>query len=207
MPNPAHIAAIILAAGSSKRFGDGNKLLALIDGRPLVCHVIEAIEAAGIERIVIVTGHEPDKIAAATAQHGRRITYNERHTKGMGTSIATGVKALDGDVDGVLIAQGDMPAVDPDLMRALQLAFSAADADQIVHPVLSDGRQANPVLWPRRLFADLRKLAGDRGGKHLIEAEGAAVVRVPIGADDAHADIDTQVELAAYVATRSSQPR
>jgi molybdenum cofactor cytidylyltransferase len=195
------IAAIVLAAGSSRRFGADNKLLAGIDGRPLVLRVIEAIEAGG------VTGHEPDQVAAATAARGRRITYNERHARGIGTSIAAGIKALDDDVDGVLIAQGDMPAVDAALIATLCDCFADAGGDSIVYPVAADGRQGNPVIWPRRLFADLRKLTGDKGGKRLIEANGAAVVRVAIAGEAAAIDIDTPAELDAYLAGRSSERR
>ena len=192
------VAAIILAAGSSRRFGDGNKLLAEINGAPMVVHVINAIEGGGIERLVVVTGHQPDRIAAATARRGRRITYNERHGKGMGTSIAAGVKALDDDIDGVLIAQGDMPALDAELVASLLHAFAEAGGNRIVHPTLADGRQGNPVIWPRRLFADLRKLSGDKGAKRLIVAEGDAVVRVATPGIAAEIDIDTAAELAAY---------
>jgi molybdenum cofactor cytidylyltransferase len=206
MDHPSAIAAIVLAAGSSQRFGTANKLLAEIDGTPLVVRVIAAIEDAGIERIVVVTGHEPDKIAAATARRGRRITYNERHARGMGTSIAAGIKALDDDADGALIAQGDMPAVDAALIATLTQRFIAAGGDKVVFPLLGDGRQGNPVIWPRRLFADLRRLSGDKGGKRLIAAEGSAAIAIPVTGDGPAADIDTPDELAAYVATRSSQP-
>ena len=192
------ITAIVLAAGSSRRFGDGNKLLAQINGTPMVVHVINALEEGGIDQLVIVTGHQPDRVAAATARRGRRITYNERHGKGMGTSIAAGIKALDDDVEGVLIAQGDMPALTSELVAALVRAFTEAGGDRIVHPALADGRQGNPVIWPRRLFADLRKLSGDKGAKRLIAAEGDAVVRIKTTGSAAEIDIDTAAELTAY---------
>ena len=201
------IAAIILAAGSSTRFGAGNKLLAEIDGTPLVVRVIEAIEAGGIGRMVIVTGHEADRIAAATAGEGRRIIYNERHATGMGTSVAAGIKSLDDDIVGALVAQGDMPEVNAELVATLCRQFADAGCDRIVHPVLADGRQGNPVIWPRRLFAELVKLSGDKGAKQLIAAGGEAVVRVPVAGTSAAIDIDTPEELAAYEAARSSQPR
>jgi molybdenum cofactor cytidylyltransferase len=200
------IAAVVLAAGASRRFGNGNKLLATVEDQPLVARVIAAIEAGGIDRVVVVTGHEPDRIAQATAGRGRRITYNERHGRGMGTSIAAGIKALDSDVDGALIAQGDMPAIDASLVAALCRCFVDGGGDSIVHPVLGDGRQGNPVIWPRRLFADLRRLAGDKGGKRLIEAEGGNVLRIAVAGSAAATDIDTAAEFSAYLASRSSQP-
>jgi molybdenum cofactor cytidylyltransferase len=197
------IAAIVLAGGSSKRFGADNKLLAEIDGRPLVARILAAIEEGGIARVVVVTGHQPDQVAAAVARAGRRITHNARYADGIGTSIAAGIAALDGDVDGALIAQGDMPAVDAALITTLCQCFADAGGDRIVFPVAADGRQGNPVVWPRRLFGALRQLGGDRGGKRLIEADGAAVVRVAVAGEAAAIDIDTPEELARYLAGRS----
>jgi molybdenum cofactor cytidylyltransferase len=197
---PVQIVAIVLAGGASRRFGSDNKLLTDVGGRPLVVRVIEAVEAGGIERIVVVTGHQPDRIAEVVARRGRRITYNERHARGMGTSVAAGVKALDDDVDGVLIVPGDMPAVDGALVQILCERFVQEGCNSIVHPVLDGGRQGNPVVWPRRLFVDLRKLSGEPGAKRLIVREGAAVVQVPIAGDKAAVDIDTAEDLARYTA-------
>jgi len=200
------IAAIILAAGSSTRFGRDNKLLVDIDGRPLLVRVIEAVEAGGVAPVVVVTGHQAERIAAAVAGASRLIVYNQRHDDGMGTSIAAGTAALGDGIDGVLIAQGDMPAVDAALVATLRRRFIDSGCDRVVHPVLGDGRQGNPVIWPRRLFAQLRLLTGDQGGKRLIAAEGDHAIGVTIAGDGPSADIDTPQELAAYLAARSSQP-
>ena len=161
-PARPRIAALILAAGSSRRFGTGNKLLAEIEGRPLVSRVIEAAEAAGLTPVVIVTGHEAERIVAATTSPTRLHLHNDRHREGIGTSIAAGVAALAGEVDGVLIAQGDMPALDARLVRDLATAFAANGCDRLVFPRLPDGRQGNPVIWPQRLFAALMAASSSR---------------------------------------------
>jgi molybdenum cofactor cytidylyltransferase len=199
-------AAIVLAAGASRRFGADNKLLVDIGGQPMIARVIAAIEAAGIADVVIVTGHEAQRVAAATAGQSRRHVHNPRHDEGMGTSVAAGIAALGPETTGVLIAQGDMPDVDAALIRALVDRFAAGGADAIVHPLLPDGRQGNPVIWPRRLFAALAGLEGDKGGKRLIEAEGPNAIGVADGSAAAGIDIDTPAARAAYRAARSSQP-
>lgn len=200
------VAAVVLAAGSSRRFGARNKLLVEIDGVPLVARVLAAIEAGGIGRIIVVTGHEPDRIAAVAARPGCRIVHNARHAEGIGTSIAAGVAALEADIDGVLITQGDMPELSAGLVAALAGAFVDGGGDRVVHPVLADGRQGNPVIWPRRLFPELIGLSGDQGGKRLIEAQGDCAIGVATAGRGAEIDIDTVDELAAYLAARSSQP-
>ena len=97
-----------------------------------------------------------------------------------------------------------MPALTAELVASLLRAFTEAGGDRVVHPTLADGRQGNPVIWPRRLFAELRKLSGDKGAKRLITAEGDAVVRVAAGGGAAEIDIDTAAELAAYEGTRTT---
>ena len=149
---PLEIAAVILAAGSSRRFGTDNKLLAMVDGAPLLTRAIDAAAEAGISEIVIVTGHDEAAVTAAIDGRGRRFVHNARHLEGIGTSIAAGVAALSPEAAGAMIVQGDMPALDAALIDRLCSAFGEAGGDHIVHPILTDGRQGNPVIWPRRLF-------------------------------------------------------
>ena len=207
MDQALQIAAIVLAAGSSTRFGVANKLLAEIDGKPLVVRVIDAIAAGGVDRIVVVTGHEADRVAAAVAECDCRTVFNEQYAQGMGTSVACGVLALDDSIDGALIAQGDMPEVDAALIARLCQRFVEVGGNCLVYPVLDDGRQGNPVIWPRRLFTVLGELQGDKGAKRLIAAEGNAAVRVAVAGMAAATDIDTPEELATYEAARTSQRR
>lgn len=206
MSEPPRLSAIVLAAGASRRFGADNKLLAAVDGQPMLARVIAAIEAAGIDDVVIVTGHDAARITAATAGPGRRHVFNPRHDEGMGTSVAAGIRALPSDVAGALVAQGDMPGVDADLITALLARFAAAGHDAVTHPRLGDGRQGNPVLWPRRLFGALARLEGDRGGKRLIEAEGTRAIGVAVAGEAAASDIDTPEALAAYRAKGAKAP-
>ena len=208
-PAPATpgIAAVILAAGSSRRFGAGNKLLAEVGGKPLLLRVIEAVEDAGLDPLVVVTGHEAEQVTATVAAPTRRMVYNAQHLDGIGTSIAAGVTALDEACVGVLIAQGDMPALDAVVVGTLVSAFVAGGCEHITCPRLADGRQGNPVIWPRRLFTELRALRGDRGAKRLIAAEGEQVIAVPMAGPAAAVDIDTPDELAAFIASvRSPSP-
>ena len=195
----SHVAAIVLAAGLSRRFGAGNKLTADADGQPLVRRVVEQALASRAAQIVVVTGHEPDAIASALAGLPLRVVHNAHYRQGMGTSVAAGVASLDANMAGALVLLGDMPDVDAVLLDRLMQGFAEAGADRIVMPVDTDGRQRNPVLWPRRLFAALARLDGDKGGRDLIAAEGASVVRLAVAdASAVSLDIDTPEALAAW---------
>jgi molybdenum cofactor cytidylyltransferase len=201
------LAAVLLAAGSSRRYGQANKLLADIGGMPLSARVASALVQAGFADIVVITGHEADLIAQALAPFGAklRFVHNPNHADGMGGSVATGIAALAPGIDGVVVAQGDMPDVDAALISALARRFVDAGRDRITVPWLSEGRHGNPVIWPRRLFPDLMALSGDQGGKALITAAGDGIERVVISDTSAAIDIDTPEQLAAY--TRKSTGR
>jgi molybdenum cofactor cytidylyltransferase len=206
------VAAILLAAGSSRRYGAANKLLAELDGRPLLTRMATALVEAGFDPIIVVTGHDAKLIRHALAPFGDHLqfAYNARHNQGMGSSIASGIAVIGNwpnQPSGVLIAQGDMPDVSVALLTTLTERFRGSGADRVTVPWLpgapgidtGGGRQGNPVIWPRRLLPALATLTGDRGGKALMQAEGDAIERV-ISTDVAAAvDIDTPDQLAAYI--------
>jgi molybdenum cofactor cytidylyltransferase len=162
------IAAVVLAAGASTRFGPENKLLAEIHGRPLICKVVEEILSGGAANVVVVTGYDAERIAQILNGLPVRVVYNANWQAGMGTSIAAGMAALDSGRPGALIVPGDMAMLSAQLITELISAFAIAGRDRIVYPVTAEGDQRNPVLWPRRYFGELRALSGSEGAKRIL---------------------------------------
>ncbi|MGH6816705.1 MAG: nucleotidyltransferase family protein [Hyphomicrobiaceae bacterium] len=191
------VAAVLLAAGASRRFGSGNKLLARIDGEPLIRRVAARLIACALDDIVVVTGPEPDKIAAALEGLPVRYVHNSEHARGMGRSIATGIAALDADALGALVCLGDMPGVTVSSIRLSIARFEQTGRSRIVYPCDHAGRQGHPVLWPRTLFTDLSRLDGDRGGKSLIADRPDRSEPVAVDDPGIFMDVDTQEDLAA----------
>ena len=105
----ANVGAILLAAGASQRFGTESKLLADIGGEPLVRRVARVLVRTALKDLVVVTGHEQRICQQALEGLPVRYVNNTDWQSGMGSSIATGVSALDGEVDGAFIVPGDMP--------------------------------------------------------------------------------------------------
>ena len=196
MPAEGGIAAIVLAAGASRRFGEENKLLARVDGRPLVVRVVNALSIGGVTDIVVVTGH--DRINVEVALHGRpaRIVPNENWQTGMGSSIAAGAAVLDDGVTGAFVVPGDMPLLSPQLIAALMSAFEANRRDRIVYPATPAGEQRNPVLWPRRHFGALLSLPPEKGAKALLQLVAQECIAVA-AADAVLSDVDTPADLEA----------
>jgi len=192
----AKLAAVVLAAGDSSRFGGENKLLARWAGRPLVCCVADAILRCGVADVIVVTGCEQAQIEQALTGLDLRFAHNAEWRSGMGFSIAAGISALGDDVDGAFIVPADMPFLSEDLLRSLSAAFEQHGGQPIVYPTTPAGEQRNPVLWPRRHFAELRMLAGPEGAKRLLQSLGGE--SVPVIADAAvFADVDTPADLNA----------
>jgi len=189
----AHIAALILAAGSSRRMGS-NKLLAPVDGTAMVARVADAAIASRCAWVTVVTGFDAERIRAARA--GRRVAFahNPDHAEGMAGSLALGLAALPEEASAAVVLLADMPRIEPAHIDALIAAYAARDA--VIVPVRA-GRRGNPVLWPRRFFARMAGLSGDRGARSLIEACPAEVLAVEVDSDAIFLDADTPAELAA----------
>jgi molybdenum cofactor cytidylyltransferase len=187
---PKNIAAVVLAAGRSTRMG-ANKLLLPLDGKPVLGHVIDSIRAAGVASIVVVLGHEAEKIRASLTGDDLAFALNESYRQGLASSVKCGLAAVPKGCDGAMIFLGDMPDVDPQLVEKMIAAFDPAQKRAIVVP-MRGGRQGNPVLWGRRFFPLLKeRLSGDCGARHLIGECAEWVVQVEATNDGLFADLDT----------------
>lgn len=175
--SPPRIAAIVLAAGSSRRYGRGNKLLAPIDGMPMIRRVCAAACASSARPVIVVTGHDPLRVRRALQPLRARLrpVFNRRYRDGMASSLQRGAAALPADCAGAVICLGDMPAVDARQINALLRAFRPGDT--AVVPV-AGGRRGNPVLLGRALLERLDELSGDEGARRLL-SEASGVRRVP----------------------------
>ena len=194
----ATIGGVILAAGQSQRMGAQNKLLAEIDGVPIIRRTAQALLDGGLNDLVIVTGHEHRLVAAALDDLPVTCIYNDEYQSGQASSVACGVRHhQNGSHAAVLIALGDMPLVRPELIAALLRDHSSLpDAtDRITLPVF-DGRRGNPVIWGRGFFDELVALTGDAGGRIIFAENKNAVNSLGWPDDSIHLDIDTPEALA-----------
>jgi molybdenum cofactor cytidylyltransferase len=196
MDHAPRIAAIVLAAGRSTRMGGPNKLLARIDGVPLVRHAAEAAMGAGLAEVVVVTGHQQEAVRGALAGLDLAFAHNPDFAEGLSTSLKTGLEALGDGVDAVVVLLGDMPRISSALVRRLAASFAPEAGRHVVVPV-ADGRRGNPVLWGRRFFPELMRVTGDQGGRAILAASPEAIAEVPADLDDVHLDLDTPEALAA----------
>jgi molybdenum cofactor cytidylyltransferase len=193
------VAAVVLAAGRSSRMGGPNKLLETIGGRPLVRIVAEAALASKARPVIVVTGHQRERVEGALAGLPVRLVYNPHFAEGLGTSLKAGIAAVPPEADGAIICLGDMPQVDGALIDQLIGAFDPDKGALAVVPTIK-GKRGNPVVWSRRFFPDLMAVEGDVGARHLIGRYAEAVTEVPLSGTAALTDIDTPEALQAVKA-------
>jgi len=193
------VAAIVLAAGRSTRMGAVNKMLAEIGGKPLVRIAAEQAVASHAHPVVVVTGHEREKVEAALNGLPVRLVHNRDFAEGLGTSLKTGIAAVPEEADAAIVCLGDMPQVDAALINRLIAAFDPEHGALVVVPSI-EGRRGNPVVWSRRFFHDLTAIQGDIGARHLIGGYAEAVVEVPVSGDAALTDVDTPESFSAVKA-------
>jgi len=197
------IAALVLAGGQSRRMGAINKLLVEIDGRAMVRHVVDNVLGSGAEPVVVVTGHEADRVRAAL--DGCRVAYAENpdFADGLSTSLKTGLAALPKDTDGAIVCLADMPKVSPTVLDRMIAAFDPTEGRSIVVPTRR-GKRGNPVLFARRFFEEMGDVSGDVGARHIIGEHDELVVEVEVDDDSVLTDVDTPAALAALTGSQPS---
>ena len=197
VPEKGHrIAGLVLAAGRSTRMGGPNKLLEEINGKPLVRIVAEQALASRASPVIVVTGHQRERVERALAGLPVTVVHNPDFADGLSTSLKAGIKAVPPDADGAIVTLGDMPQVSAKLIDRLIAAFDPERGALVVIPTI-DGKRGNPVLWARRFFPDLLAVEGDIGARHLIAGYAEAVAEVAIEDAAALTDIDTPEALIA----------
>ncbi|MFG1276907.1 NTP transferase domain-containing protein [Xanthobacter autotrophicus] len=199
-------AAVILAAGRSARMGQGiNKLMEEVGGVPVIRRVVEAALASRARPVIVVTGHERGRIAAALDGLDVSFAHNPDHASGMASSLRAGISAVPETAAGALVVLGDMPLLGADVIDRL-ISAHAPDEGRLICVPVEDGQRGHPVLWSRRYFADLGALEGDVGARHILAANQDAVAEVAITGAGAFLDVDTPQLLAqARAALRDEQ--
>jgi nicotine blue oxidoreductase len=188
------VAGIVLAAGASSRMGRPKMLLPLGAGT-LLSAVTQALLDGGLARVVVVLGHE-----AAVIRRGARLPQDDRlevvvnddWPSGMASSLRRGLEAC-GEAEAALVALGDQPGITAERVRRIVAAWRPGGS--LVLPV-HGGRAGHPVLFGRRLWAELRGLEGDVGGREVVRRHLAEAVQVEA---EPLADLDTEEDLRRHL--------
>ena len=197
-------AAIILAAGTSSRMGEGrHKLLLPLGDRPVLIHVIEATLASRAHPIIVVLGHQANQVRASVAHYATHpsviLVENPDYSQGMSTSLRVGLQVLvmnenkgepiSYSPDAALVILGDQPLITTPILYTL-IAARQITRKRIISP-LYNGKRGNPVLFEASLFPELMEVTGDEGGRSVIERHRQDMATVEVGDTMATYDVDT----------------
>jgi molybdenum cofactor cytidylyltransferase len=196
------ISAVVLAAGLSRRMGK-PKLLLKLGGWPVIRQVVTLVQAAGVDDVVVVVGHEKESIREALSGLPVRFAENPTPEAGLAGSIRAGLGALAPATEAVLIALGDQPSLPPDVIPRLVQTYRETSRP-VVAP-LYQGAQGNPVLFAASVFAELAALSGDRGARSVVEKDPGRVATVPFDLP-MPPDLDTPEEYEALKSALARPP-
>lgn len=184
------IFALVMAAGSSSRFG-ATKLLVELDGKPLVRRALEAAVGACGRRALLVLGHDWRAVWSAAGPPLAFGTFNDRYAEGLGTSIAAGVRAVAHVARGAIVMLADQPFVTGEHLQ--RLVTAQADGDRNIVATSFAGSIGPPVLFPRAAFDALLGLDGDDGARSVLDDPQFDLASVAF--EPAAVDVDTPADL------------
>lgn len=190
-PGPIH--GLVLAAGMSRRLGRPKQLLE-VGGKPLVRHVVERCFASHLDSVSVVVGHVADAVRQALTDLDVRTVFNPAYESGQASSLLAGLDALSDGADALVVALGDQPFIEPQVIDGLIEARRIHGVSIAMARYGED--RGHPVLFGHEHFAELRDITGDQGGREVIRRHGDEVVLVPSRTSHIPLDVDTE---GAYV--------
>lgn len=200
------LCALLLLAGTSKRFGHDNKLLANIDGVPICAHALKTLLNTSIKNIIVITGHDQGSILSALNKHTRlathvdagriQVIHNEFYNAGMRGSIAAGLHKA-ASFDAAMICLGDMPYISVEVIESLKAAWESDGYYSAFVPEYNK-HTGNPVILTQAFFPKLMSSNADIGARDLLRENKQYVLKVPVTSDAIFRDIDMISDLPTH---------
>ena len=191
------VAAIVLAAGASLRFGRPKQLLPWGE-KTLLQHVVDAVLASSIRQVIVVLGYQAGEIEASLGDRPVEVVVNDAWEEGLASSVRAGLRAIGPQAEAALFLLADQPSITPQLINEL-IRRHRQSRKPIVAP-FHRGRRGNPVLFARSLFPELMALKGDQGGRAVIGRHQAEVERVEVDSEGFFVDTDTPEDYERFLA-------
>jgi molybdenum cofactor cytidylyltransferase len=161
------VAGVVLAAGTSSRMGQ-NKLLMALDGEPLVRRAVGRAAKAGFDPLIVVLGHEADRVTQALDGIDYRPVVNVEYERGVNSSLRAGIRAAaESNARAAVVVLADMPFVTTAMLETLIQAYRQGGAPLVISDY--DGVNAPPLLYDRSLFDELATSEGQGCGKHVVK--------------------------------------
>ncbi len=184
------ISAIVLAAGESRRMGRTKQLLDW-QGQPILQRVLENITHSQVEEVLLVLGHDAEKILEAVDTSGVRVVINKGYQGGMITSIQEGLKNLNEKAEAFFIVLADQPGVGAEVFNRLIGEFRRITPQKNIVLPTFHGRRGHPALFSAKYRKEANHIKGDVGFRQILEEHPEDILELEIGMNSILQDIDT----------------
>jgi molybdenum cofactor cytidylyltransferase len=164
------IGAVLLAAGEGQRMGGVAKPLIRLQGVPLISRQLVALSGAGVDEVVVVTGHARQAVEEQVRRFVVTLAHNEAHAAGQQGSVRVGLAALSGPFDAVFVMPADQPLIGASDLTELIGAFKKRPSGHVVVPVVN-GERGNPIILDDVALAQILASDTNLGCRHLIERQ------------------------------------
>jgi molybdenum cofactor cytidylyltransferase len=187
--NRSGVAAVVLAAGMSRRMGTPKQLLRMGD-ETILERTLKNVRASNSSEIILVLGHAAEDVQKTIATEGLKVVVNPDYEQGMGTSLRSGLAAVGSDAKAAIIALADQPWISPDTFNRL-IECHQECKPQIIVPMYK-GFRGNPVLLDRSVFHEMQALQGDVGCRAIFGDHTAGIRKLPVDDAGILLDIDSR---------------
>jgi molybdenum cofactor cytidylyltransferase len=193
------LVAILAAAGMSTRMGQ-NKILLTFQGKPLIAHAVDTLLASSVNEVVVVLGHEAERVRAALEGKKVRFVRNPDYREGLRTSVRAGIEAVHSHAGAFMIYLADQPFLTPEEVNLLiQALAEARKANRSIVVPFFRGRRGNPVILDSSYKDAILDVVGETGCRRVIKRNPEQVFVVEMETDHAVRDIDTMEDYRELV--------
>ena len=198
----SEISGIILAAGLSTRMGEPKQLLPF-GNSTIIETVIDNLLGSKLNEVIVVVGHEAEKVRARIQHKPVKIVFNPDYQKGMLTSAQYGVQSISASADAFAMTLVDLPLITPDLVNIVIDTYVQTEAGIAVPSY--NYRRGHPVIFDRRYAAEILALEGDSGGvRSLFQKYADDIHYVTVDTDRVLTDIDYRTDYEEALRKSSS---
>jgi len=185
------VSAILLAAGEAKRMGELKQLMPFGQST-IVEQAIENLLGSAVDEVIVVLGYKAEEVIKTIAAKQVKIAINPNYSQGMSTSIIAGLDLIDSRAQAVMLALGDQPSVDSQIINRLIEEFYSYNKG-IVIPT-HHGKRGHPTIFAIKYKPELRELKGDVGGREIIKDHPDDILEVAVDSESVISDIDTRAD-------------
>jgi molybdenum cofactor cytidylyltransferase len=198
------ISAIVLAAGESKRMGMTKQLLD-VGGKPLLQHILDRIHQTEVDEVILVLGHEAERIQEKIPTPGAKVVLNPDYRQGMITSIRQGLQALDPRSEAFFIVLGDQPGIEPRVYNLLIQEFRNRFPRKSIFLPIHKGRRGHPALFSVKYRREAFRIEGDMGFRKVLEMYPQEVFLVELESESIVNDLDTPEDYRNFIGKKAPE--